>query len=297
MLLQAAAIPSLEKAWMADPSNYANGYNLALVYLETGTAEKSRSVIQSLIKRQDKPELRNLLGDVEESEGHVNEAARQYEMAARMDPSEKNLFDLGTDLLKHRAFAPGLKVFQFGVERYQASARVRVGLGIAYYSLGEYDNAVKTLCKAVDLDPSDPNALDFLGKMHDVSPQYASEVTARLAHFAATYPQNSAANYYYALSVRQRTTNETSKKGGQVAEKYLLKAIKLDPHFADAHFELGRLYEDQRRENEAIEQYQLAVKDSEGLLKAHYHLARLYEKAGEKKLAQEQVKIVRTLKH
>lgn len=287
-LVGAATIPSLEQAWKADPKNYAAGYDLALAYLEAGANEKSRSVIEILLHRGDKAELHNLLGDVEEAEGHVNEAAKQYKTAAQIDPSEKNVFDLGSDLLKHRGFSPALQVFQFGVVRYPPSARIRVGLGVAYYSLGQYDAAVQTLCEAVDLDPKDVKALDFLGKMTDISPQYASEVTERLARFARLYPENSAANYYYGRSLRERKQNG--------AEKYLVKSIELKPDFAPAHFELGLLYEDNRRDQDAIHQYELSAQCAPDLLKAHYHLARLYQKAGRNALAQKEFQAVKALK-
>jgi tetratricopeptide (TPR) repeat protein len=291
-----SAIPYFEKAWQIDSANYVNGYDLALAYFETGSKQKSREIVQSLIRRQDKADLHNLLGDIEESEGRVNQAARQYELAARMDPSEKNLFDLGSDLLKHRSFSPALKVFQFGVERYAASAELRVGLGIAFYSLGQYDQAVQTLCQAVDADPKDTRALDFLGKMYDISPQYAEQVTRRLAHFASIYPDNSAANYYYALSLRKRSLNAAAETEQREAETYLVKAAKLNPEFADAHYELGLLYEDEKRDQDAIRQYELAVACQSGLAKAHYRLGRLYQKSGRELLAQKEFETMKALK-
>ena len=90
---------------------------------------------------------------------------------------------------------------------------------MALYSLRRYDEAVERLCQAVDLDPRDTKALDFLGKMHDISPQYASHVAERLAHFVELYPTNAAANYYYALTLGNR------------GESYLQKAVQLDPGF------------------------------------------------------------------
>jgi tetratricopeptide (TPR) repeat protein len=147
-----AAISYLEKARQIDPAHYENAYDLALAYLQTGMTAQSREVIAALLAQKDRAELHNLLGDVEEREGHVDAAVKQYETAARMDPTEKNLFDLGSDLLRHRGFKPALKVFVFATGRYPQSAKLRVGLGIAYYSLGQYDDAVATLCQAVDLD-------------------------------------------------------------------------------------------------------------------------------------------------
>lgn len=292
----AAALPQLESAWKADPQNYTSGYNLALAYFETGALAKSRAVIETMLAQRDQAELHNLLGDIEEAEGHVNEAAHEYERAARLDPSEKNVFDLGTDLLKHRGFEPALKTFEFGTGRYPASARLRVGLGIAYYSLGRYDDAVEALCRAVDLDPNDPKPLEFLGKMNDISQRYAQEVSKRLAHFAAIYPDNGPANYYYALSLRKRSSGGMTDNNRREAESYFRKALAIMPRSAQAHFELALLYEEEGRDEGAIAQYKSAIESDPQLLKAHYRLARLYQKSGKQQLAERELAVVKRLK-
>ena len=290
------AVPYLEKAFEIDPGNYNNGYDLALAYLETGVTQSSREVIQALIQRQDKADLHNLLGDVEEKEGHVQQSAEQYETAARMDPSEKNLFDLANELLMHRGFQPGLKVLDFATQKYPQSAKLRVALGVARYSLGQYDQAIEALCQAVDLDPKDTRALNFLGKMYDVAPEKADEVTRRLARFAREYPSNAAANYYYALSLRRRTTEGHSARVDREAERLLLRATKLRPGWADAHYQLGLLYEDESLQDNAIREYQLSVRLRPEFAKAHYRLAHLYEKKGQPQLAQAEFHAFEALK-
>ena len=156
-----------------------------------------------MLSRQDRSELHNLLGDVEEARGHIDEAAKQYETAAEWTRPRRTCFDLGTDLLRHHAYRPALTLFQYAADKFPQAARLQVGLGVALYSTGNYTEAVKTLCRAVDLDPADTKALDFLGKMYDVAPELTGEVTSRLAHYAELYPNNPSANYYYALRAEE----------------------------------------------------------------------------------------------
>jgi tetratricopeptide (TPR) repeat protein len=214
----------------------------------------------------------------------IDETARQFERAARNDPSENNLFDLGSYLLQHNGFAPGLTVFEYGINRYPTSARLRVGLGVALYSLGRYDEAVERLCQAVDLDPRDTKALDFLGKMQDISPQYKNEVGRRLAHFVELYPKNAAANYYYALSLGER------------GQSYFETAVQLDPSFTDAHYHLGLLQEEAGATAKAILQYQVVIEQRPDFSQAHYHLARLYQKSGKPDLARKEFALLKALK-
>ena len=51
---------------------------------------------------------------------------KQYETAARMDPSQKNLFDLGADLLRHQAYRPALTLFQYAAGKYPQAVRRQV---------------------------------------------------------------------------------------------------------------------------------------------------------------------------
>jgi tetratricopeptide (TPR) repeat protein len=283
-----AAVPLLRSAYEIDPDNYENAWDLASACLQTKRLDEARSVVERLLKRENRSELHNLLGDIEEGSEHTVEAVKQYETAARSDPTEKNVFDLGTELLNHGGFSQALQIFGFGTGKYPASARMRVGLGIAYYSLGRYADAVETLCKAVDLDPRDTRALDFLGKMIDVAPEMADEARKRLARFTELYPDNAAANYYYALSLQG---------AGNVAkaEALLRRSIELDPGSADAHFHLGLLYQEHDESAKAIREFESAVKLRPDLKSAHYRLSRLYEAQGLPERARHELEVFRSL--
>ena len=128
-------------------------------------------------------------------------AANEFETAAHMDPSESNLFDWGSELLLHRTLEPAIEVFRKATERYPNSARLAIGLGIAFYSRGIYDEAVKSLLRAADLNPSDPRCYLFLSKAYDSSPSQADEVIQRFRRFSELQPNNARAPYYYAMSL------------------------------------------------------------------------------------------------
>jgi tetratricopeptide (TPR) repeat protein len=289
------ALPWLEKAERADPGNYDNCYDLALARLTTKDVAGSRSLVEALLAKQDRSELHNLMGDIEEASGNFDAAARQYEAAARMDPSEKNLFDLGTDLLRHRATEQALIVFQYAAPLFPSSPRIQIGLGIAHYSSGQYPAAVEALCRAVDLDPNDTKALGFLGGMYDVAPEMIDEVTQRLAHFVGVYPNNASANYYYGLSLWRRVSGPNAATRDPRIEKYLKRAITLDDRLAGAHFQLGVLYSDQEKKAEAIGEFEQAIKYEPENAKYHYRLGQAYQAAGRNVEAREQFQRYRQL--
>src|SRR5579871_1961690 len=133
----AKAIPYLKKAQEIEPNSYNNGYDLSLAYFMNGRLEEARFSVKTLLKVKDTGELHNLLA--------------QFEAAAHLEPSESNLFDWGGELLLHRTLDPAVQVFEEGTKRYPSSARMMVGLGMAYYARGNYDDAVRTFLRAADL--------------------------------------------------------------------------------------------------------------------------------------------------
>lgn len=284
-------IPYMEKAQLLDPSNSVSGHDLALAYLESQNYAKARQQIQAMLRHQDSAELHGLLGDVEERAGNYLTAGDEYQRAAQMEPSEDHIFDWGSELLFHQAFQPAIEAFTRGATRYTRSPKLNIGLGVALYSHGNYEGAVKALCAATDLDPTDPRPYLFLGKMYDISTASSSEVRERLARFAQLQPNNAQALYYYALSLWKGQLGQ----GGTVSFDqvgFLLKgAIARDPKFPEAHLELGNLYAEQRKYPEAVQEYKQAIKLQPGFVDAHYRLAQAYTRTGEQTLAQEEFEL------
>jgi predicted Zn-dependent protease len=195
------AVPLLEEARRITPGAYNNSYDLAQAYLETGRFDPAEQLVQSLLQQRDTGELHNLLGQIEEKDGKFVEAANQFGVAAHMDPSEENLFEWGSELLIHRTYEPAIQVFETASQRYPNSPRLMIGLGMAYYLRGKYDEAVKALLAAADLNPADPRCYLFLSKAYDSSPNQADEVIQRFRRFAQIQPRNAQAQYYYAMSL------------------------------------------------------------------------------------------------
>jgi tetratricopeptide (TPR) repeat protein len=285
----AAAIPYLEQAQRIKPAADDNGYDLALAYSVASRLTDARQLLQTLLKQKDSAELHNLLGEVEEKDGKFIVAANEYELAAHLDPSEGNLFDWGSELLLHRTLDPAIQVFQSATERYPSSPRLAIGMGIAYYSRGNYDDAVKSLLKAADLSPADPRVYPFLSRAYDSSPSQADEVIARFQRYAVQQPTNGRAQYYYAMSLwKGKRAQDPNLDLTQVGD-LLKKAIALDSSLAEAHLQLGNLYSDQQKYGDAIPEYRRALEQNSDLADAHYRLGQAYVHTGEKEKAQEQL--------
>jgi tetratricopeptide (TPR) repeat protein len=292
----AAATPYLEQAQRINPAAYDNGYDLALAYIVSNRLPNARQLLQNLLKQKDSAELHNLLAEVEEKDGKFVVAANEYELAAHLDPSEGNLFDWGSELLLHRTLDPAITIFEKAAERYPNSPRIAIGLGIAYYSRGNYDDAVKSLLHAADLSPADPRVYPFLSRAYDSSPSQAEEVIARFRRFAEQQPNNGRAQYYYAMSLwKGKRIQDASLDLAQISA-LLKRAIALDPSLAEAHLQLGNLYSDQHKYPDAIPEYQHVLELNSDLADAHYRLGQAYVHTGEKDKAQQQLQAYQKLR-
>jgi tetratricopeptide (TPR) repeat protein len=290
------ATPFLERAQQIDPSSYDNGYDLSLAYIMTGRLADGRQLIHDLLKRKDTAELHDLLGDLEEKDGQFVAAENEYELAAHEDPSDSNLFDWGSELLMHRTLDPAVTVFQKAVERYPNSPRLTIGLGMALYARGNYDDAVKALLKGADLNPSDSRCYLFLSRAYDSSPSQADAVIDRFRRYAELEPANGKAQYYYAMSLWKGKRTEDPNLDLHQIETLLKKSISLDPKLADAHFQLANLYSDQNRYGEAIPEYVRARELNPGLADAYYRLGQAYVRIGQKERAQQEFQTYQRLR-
>jgi tetratricopeptide (TPR) repeat protein len=208
-----------------------------------------------------------------------------------LNPTERNQFDWGTDLLMHRAYEPAIEVFTKGNRLFPQSVRMLEGLGAAWYARGSYDLAAQRLCEASDLNPDDPNPYLFLGKMQSVRTTQSECPMERLRRVVRLQPDNALANYYYALSLWNRHESFGGTENLVPVESLLEKAIHLDPKFGAAYLQLGILYAERGESSKAIAAYQKATEANPGLEEAHYRLAQAYSRTGEKSKARAELKL------
>jgi tetratricopeptide (TPR) repeat protein len=167
---------------------------------------------------------------------------------------------------------------------------------MALYARGNYDDAVKSLLIAADLNPSDPGCYFFLSKAYDSSPSQADKVIQRFRRFADIQPNNPHALYYYAMSLWKGKRAQDPGLDLHQIESLLSKSLALDPKFAEAHLQLGNLYSDQNKYARAIPEYVRALDLSSDLADAHYRLGQAYVRTGEKDRAQQQFQVYQRLR-
>jgi tetratricopeptide (TPR) repeat protein len=294
MLLHAGnardALLYLNRAAKLKPEDYQTRYEQARANAEAGNYDQARTAAQSLLHSEDTAEVHHLLADVAEKSGDPLEAVRQYQRAAELDPSEPHFFEWGAELLLHHAPEPALQVFTKGNRLFPRSERMLMGMGAADYAHGSYDDAVRHLCEASDLNPQDTAPYLFIGRMQHAENRPSDAVLEKLHRFVTLQPQSAEANYYYALALRDSRKDPREKSSSDV-ESLLTKAVSLNPGFAPAHLELGILLSERNDFAGAALSYEQALTLDPQMEEAHYRLAQAYRQLGKAELAKQQISL------
>jgi len=131
-------------------------------------------------------------------------------------------------------------------------ARAYDNLGLCYFYQNQNDLAVENYEKAIELD--------------------------RGSEHPSAWP-------YLNLAITQQFLNRLPD-----AEKNLREAIRLDPGFTKAHFQLGTVLEDLQMPVAALDELKEAARLDPAYPEPHMALARVYHKLGQEASAREEVK-------
>lgn len=287
----AEAIPFLENAYKAEPTDQANQYDLGRAYEGAGDLPRARDRVKEFLAKQASADLCRLAAELDEQLGDPLSAVREFEEAAEQNPSEQNYFEWGSELLLHRAVWQALEVLRKGAEAYPHSVRMQTALGTALFAGARYDEAAQRLCVASDLDPEDPNPYVFMGKIQMATPDPLACVEPKLRRFVQRQPRNSNANYLYAMSILKRQEQKPDARAVQQAKALLMKAVSIDPNFGEAYLELGILAASERSFGAAIDLYKRAIAADPRLSDAHYRLGMAYDRTAQPAKAKQEFQL------
>jgi len=264
----------LEAATARFPQQARLEYLLAITYSRAEQNQTAIDTLKTALTHSDLPELHELYGKLLEEQGDSVSAEHELQRAAELDPSEANLYNLGSELLKHWTFDAAETVFQNGLKIHPDSQALRNGLAIAYFASGDYDRAVETVQSSRDArQPIDGDAMAVLMAAYPYSHAKASQVRAFAAAYAQQNPANAWASYYEALAIDDDPNHSATPTGGAEAIRLFQRAVSLEPKVAQFHYRLGVALAGAGEWETAAEALQQAVAIDDKLAEAWYRLA------------------------
>jgi tetratricopeptide (TPR) repeat protein len=286
---------ALARETAAFKSGEATGTTVATAPANREMEKKLRAALASADGPSEKAEIYRLLGDLAEQLGDPLQAVREYESAVRLEPSEQNYFNWGTELLLHKAPLPAVEVFTKGTAVHPKSARILAGLGAALYAKGSYADAARRLCDASDRNPADPAPYVFLGKMEKAAPDPLPCAEEKLSRFAREQPANALANYYYAVALWKSERDPATSTRSAQAAALLDKAVRLDPKLGDAYVQLGIISSARGDYREATSAYKKAIEANPQSGEAHYRLGLAYKRIGDDAKAKQELQLYKQI--
>jgi tetratricopeptide (TPR) repeat protein len=288
----AVAIPLMERVRRTFPQSYDVNYNLALAYLQTAQYDPAVQTLQAFTGPQGKAEAFDLLGSIEEKRSHTEEAEQAFHQASLRDPANEDYrFDYGNSLLQHGKLELATAAFRAGASDMPKSAKLRIGLGSACYLAGDYQCAAEQLLDAIKLNPDSAAAYFLLGEAYDSAERFQPSIQAALQAYLKTTPHDAWAYYHYGAILFSRGSSDN-----QAAVANLNEALRLNPRFAEAYFQLGLIALAQGETEKGIHALEKAVALDPDLATAHYRLGLAYQKAGKTERGKEELDRFRALK-
>jgi tetratricopeptide (TPR) repeat protein len=160
------------------------------------------------------------------------------------------------------------------------------------YDARAYIPAISRLRRVIELDPNMMRAYNNLGLCYDALGQFdeairsfnrAIELNRRQEHPSAWPPLN--------LGVSLITLNRLDEAVARLHE-----ALSYNPEFPQADYELGLVLEKEGKFEEAIAPLQRAAQLDPSYAEPHYTLGKIYQRQGKREEAQEQIEKFKKLK-
>lgn len=199
----------------------------------------------------------------------------------------------GRMLLAEKSYSQAAKVFEKATALFPNSERLRMGLGLSLYGAGEYPESAAALREAARLAPDDSAPIVMLAETLQFVQDPAAE--SLLERFSKLHPEKARGRYAYGLSLWRDFRVHHSMEKLAAAQSEFETAVLLDPRDADAHLQLGMVYDERKAPARAVAEYLAALHVNPGLATAHYRLAQDYERLGEKEKAAEELSVYQRL--
>lgn len=223
------------------------------------------------------------LGKAYEAKGELEKAATEYQQAIQLSPYEESYyFEAAHVYLLRQQFDPAVRILERGCKLFDKSAQLELALGVAYYGERRFADATNAFLRTIDLSPDVQQPYVFLSKMLDQAVERLPEILRRFETWAATNPNDPLAQFVFAKGLLLSGGDQAK------AEKLLRSSIGLKGDQWESHYELGVLFEKQRKFPEAAVELECSVAINANQADVHYHLARIYDRLGQPDKATEQ---------
>ncbi len=277
------AVLLYRKALAMNPNVPVLRLNLGLALFKDGQLREALPEFTTLLKNAppDSPEAQRLtilVGMSHYGLAEYAEAVPLLKQAAARDQQNLPLrLALAHSCLWSKQLQCVLDVYHEILTLNSESAEADMLAGEALDEMKDNEGSTKMFRAAVQANPKEPNVhfgLGYLLWTQKIYPEAAREFQAELAND----PDHVQSMLYLADAHIQMNQSE-------IALPLLQKVVKLDPSLSLAHLDLGIIYSDSGKNEDAMRELTLSAKLNPSEVNVHWRLGRLYRALGKKEEA------------
>ena len=276
------------------PDAAALNFNLALTYFRMGELPATISLLEEIAREeQADADVFSLLGDAYRQVGRMREAYDALHKAVFLAPEDRSHYlDLLGLCLQVEAIDPGLKIANLALRQHPNSYELYSQRAMLHLTKNQYRAAEMDFQKALEWSPKNERLYWGLAftLMLDNRPEEARTFLESHQEEFTSY-----LSYYLYADVLIRLGLDRPDSLQRKVQELLEKSVRLNPDFATARANLGRLYAAQQDWPKAIAELQAAIGFDPDHRTAYYQLAQIYLRTGEKERALEMLAMVRKL--
>ena len=276
------AVVQYRKALALNPRMLGISFNLGLAEFKQGHfAAAIKPLMAAAAENPDDKRSGLLVGMSYFGLHQYAKAAPYLQTAASSDPSNLELHNvLAQSCLWSAQYACAMAEYKAILSADPDSVQAHMLLGQALDSLDRSAEAIAELETAARIAPNEPNVHFELGYLYFTQHDY-ERASAQFELELKNNPANAQALTYLA-DIKIRNNDDSA------AQALLTRAVHLQNDIRLAYFDLGIVYANQKRNQDAIKALLRAEELDPKEPDAHYRLARIYMAVGEKQKADQE---------
>lgn len=285
------AVNSFSAAYRWKPDLPNLNRNLGIVSYNAGKFEEAIAPLARQLKSNPQDGLiRKMLGSSYYfTKDFKNSVDTLNPLEAKLTDDAELAYFYGISLVQLKRNKEAIPVFNQLAKISQQKSDALFYAAQGFMLLGDYERSVKEFKQVLALSPETPKANYFIGQSF-IRLNRLADAEVAFSRELELSPADALSKYHLALTLIERKI-ETDK-----AIAILEEAINLRPDYADALYQLGKIYLEKGETARAVEKLETAVSSDAGKDYIHYQLSIAYRKMSRREDADRELKIYQKLK-